>query len=296
MQLPPLAAIRVFEAAARHLSFTKAADELGITQAGVSYQIKLLEDRLGAPLFLRRPRALKLTELGTRLAAPTTQAFDILRNAYADPAGRASTLSITTPLTLSGNWLAERLGRFQMDNPELTLRLDASDRVIDFNRDDFDLALRNGKGDWLGLVQHRLFDFDFTPMLSPQLLAGRVLGDPAELLDLPWIELQHASWALWMEKAGVTTDRCRPKTPGLGTQIHEARAAIAGQGVAMLTPRFFRYELATGSLIQPFPMTATNGTSYWLVYPEARRNRPSIRAFRKFLLAEAEADNHKPPA
>lgn len=291
MQLPPLAAIRAFESAARHLSFTKAAAELGMTQAGVSYQIKLLEDRLGQALFLRRPRALELTQLGERLSAPTTQAFDLLRNAYADSSGRAATLSITTPITLSGNWLAERLGRFQMDHPDLTLRLDASDRMIDFARDDFDLAIRFGLGDWPGLTAHRLFDFEITPMLSPGLLQGRSLTRPADLLGLPRIDSGNPHWAVWMTMAGLSDhpDPASP-TPDLGTQIHEARAAIAGQGVAILTPRFFRYELATGSLIQPFAMTAGNGKSYWLVYPEARRNRPAIRAFRQFILSEVAAD------
>ncbi|WP_299839175.1 LysR substrate-binding domain-containing protein [uncultured Paracoccus sp.] len=291
MQLPPLAAIRAFESAARHLSFTKAADELGLTQAGISYQIKLLEERLGQALFLRQPRALQLTELGQRLAAPTTQAFDLLRNAYADSSGRASTLSITTPVTLSGNWLAERLGRFQMDHPELTLRLDASDKNINFARDDFDLAIRFGHGDWSGLTAHRLFDFEITPMLSPRLLEGRRLTDPAELLTLPRIDSGDPHWAMWFCKAGIADlPEAASPTPDLGTQIHEARAAIAGQGVAVLTPRFFRYELATGSLVQPFQMTCGNGKSYWLVYPEARRNRPAIRAFRQFILAEAAAD------
>ena len=291
MHLPPLAAIRAFESAARHLSFTKAADELGMTQAGVSYQIKLLEERLGQALFLRRPRALELTALGQRLSAPTTQAFDLLRNAYAEPSGRAATLSITTPVTLSGNWLAERLGRFQMDHPDLALRLDASDRMIDFARDDFDLAIRFGHGEWPGLTAHHLFDFEITPMLSPRLLGGRSLSDPADLLGLPRIDSGDPHWALWLCKAGITdTPATAIPTPDLGTQIHEARAAIAGQGVAVLTPRFFRYELATGSLIQPFPLTAGNGKSYWLVYPDARRNRPAIRAFRQFILAEAAAD------
>ncbi|MFV0302013.1 MAG: LysR substrate-binding domain-containing protein [Paracoccus sp. (in: a-proteobacteria)] len=295
MQLPPLAAIRAFESAARHLSFTRAADELGMTQAGVSYQIKLLEERLGQALFLRRPRALELTALGHRLARPTSQAFDILRDAYAEPAGRAATLSITTPLT-TGNWLAERLGRFQTEHPDLTLRLDATDRVVDFAREDFDLALRNGKGDWPGVVCHRLFAFDFAPMLSPTLLDGARLDRPEDLLDLPWIESRRASWAMWMEAAGIAAAQCRAhRSPHLGTQIHEARAAIAGQGVAMLTPRFFRHELATGSLIQPFGLTATNGSFYWLVYPEARRNRPAIRAFRRFLLAEVAADEDRRP-
>lgn len=290
MQLP-LAAIRVFEAAARHLSFTRAATELGMTQAGVSYQIKLLEDRLGAPLFLRRPRALKLTRLGAELAGPTSQAFEILRNTYAAPEGRDKSLSISLPVTLAGNWLAERLGRFQVDHPDLSITMDASDRLVDFTRDETDLAIRYGDGNWPGLIAHHLFDFEVTPMLSPALLACCDLDTPDQIHDLPWLDPQDSTWALWIEQAGVTGCACNPHpAPTLGTQIHEGRAATAGQGVAMLTPRFFRYELATGSLIQPFPLLARNGKAYWLVYPESRRNRPAIRAFRRFILAEIAAE------
>lgn len=292
MQLPPLAAIRVFESAARHLSFTKAATELGMTQAGVSYQIKLLEERLGTPLFLRKPRALQLTRLGTQLSAPTSQAFEILRHAYADPTDSGKTLSISSPITLAGNWLGERLGRFQMEHPALSIKMDANDRLVDFAHDDVDIAIRHGDGDWPGLTAQHLFDFEVTPMLSPNLLKTCCLETPEQLRDLPWIDPQDPNWELWIKKAGVTSCACYSRqTPVLGTQVNEARAAIADQGVAMLSPRFFRYELASGSLIQPFQLLAGNGKAYWLVYPEARRNRPTIRAFRQFLLAEIAADS-----
>lgn len=291
-KLPPLSAIRVFDAVARHLSFTAAAGDLGMTQAGVSYQIRLLEDRLGGPLFLRKPKGIELTALGSRLARPTREAFDTLRAAYAQPSG-PDTLSISALPTLAGNWLSQRLGRFQMDNPGLAVRLEASDHFVDFNREDIDVAVRYGMGGWPGLTEHRLFEIDFSPMMAPAMIERHgPLTDPAQVVPLPWLDPQDPGWAAWLGAAGVDRPSdCAPRPAlSLGTQIHEARAAMAGEGVALLTPRFFRLELATGALVQPFAVTATLGRSCWLVYPPARRNRPAIRAFRKFILAEAAAD------
>lgn len=291
-KLPPLSAIRVFDAVARHLSFTAAAGDLGMTQAGVSYQIRVLEDRLGGALFLRRPKGIELTALGARLARPTHDAFDTLRAAFA-PSDPGETLSISTLPTLAGNWLSHRLGRFQMDYPGLAVRLDSSDRVIDFARDDFDVAIRHGTGDWPGLTAHHLFDGDFTPMMSPALAqqAGP-LTDPAQIVPLRWLDGTDPLWDLWLAAAGVKRHcDCAPRASlTLGTQTHEARAAMAGEGVALLTPRFFRFELATGALVRPFDICVGNGKAYWLVYPPARRNRPAIRAFRRFLLAEVAAE------
>lgn len=290
--LPPLAALRVFESVARQLSFTAAARDLGMTQAGVSYQIRLLEERLGGPLFLRKPRGIELTALGARLAGPTREAFELLRTAYA-PQAHADSLSISTLPTLAGNWLSQRLGQFQTDNPTLSVRMEASDHLVDFAREDFDVAIRLGDGDWPGLTAQKLFTVDFTPMLSPSLIQRHgPLTDPAQILPLPWIDASEPSWNVWLAAAGVSRTCSCPPRPGvlLGTQIHEARMAMAGNGVALLTPRFFRFELATGALVQPFPITATDGKAYWLVHPPARRNRPAIRAFRRFLLAEAALD------
>lgn len=141
--LPPLAALRVFDSVARQMSFTAAARELGMTQAGVSHHIRLLEDRLGSPLFLRKPGGIELTSFGARVADPTREAFDLLRAAYA-PAREADRLAISTLATLAGNWLSQRLGRFQMDHPGIALRLDTSDHPVDFAREDIDVAIRMG--------------------------------------------------------------------------------------------------------------------------------------------------------
>lgn len=292
MSIPPLAALRAFEAVARHLSFTRAAEELGMTQAAVSYQIRLLEERLGMPLFLRRPREISLTETGTLFARPTIDAFDMLREAFADPsADTISTLSISTVPTLAGAWLSPRLGKFQMANPNLAVRLETSDDIVDFAREDITVVIRAGLGEWPGLEAVRLMPIEYTPMVSPDLLRNCPLNTPADLLKLPLLDRGDAYWALWMREAGVDFHASYAK-PGLtlSTDLHEARAALGGYGVAMLMPRMFRHELATGSLIQPFAQVSSMGRSFWLAYPKGRRNRPAVRKFRAFLLDEAASE------
>jgi LysR family transcriptional regulator, glycine cleavage system transcriptional activator len=288
MNLPPLAAIRCFEAAARHQSFTRAAGELGITQAAMSYQIKLLEDRLGQ-LFLRKPRGVALTEAGRRLAPPVTAAFDGLRVAFEDINQKAEgVLAITAVQTFASNWLVPRLGAFQAAHPGIAVRLDVSGRVVDFAREEFDVGFRhNATSSWPGLVAHPLIALEFTPMLNPRLLekAGPI-ETPADLLKFPLIEPSDPWWCTWFELAGepVPDMAARPNL-SLGPQHLAGSAAAAGQGVAMLTPAFFRSDVADGRLLQPFPLIGRDQGHYCLVYPEARRRSPKIRAFRDWILA-----------
>lgn len=226
-ELPPLAAIRVFDAVARRMSFTAAAGDLGMTQAGVSYQIRLLEDRLGAALFLRKPRGIELTALGARLARPTHEAFDTLRGAFG-PQSETETLSISALPTMAGNWLSQRLGRFQIENPGLAVRLDSSAHLVDFAREDMDVAIRCGAGDWPGLIAHRLFEVDFAPMLSPAMAAAHgPFTDPAQIMPLPWVSPRDPTWDLWLAAAGIerNCEPCAARTAlELNVQLHEARA------------------------------------------------------------------------
>lgn len=288
-QLPPLPAIRVFEAAARHLSFTRAAEELGMTQAAVSYQIKLLEERIGSPLFHRRPRQVTLTPAGLKLAPQVSEAFERLQAAFAElRTDTAGTLAISCVHTFATNWLASRIGRFQIANPDLAIRLEASSEVIDFARHPADLALRSGSGDWPGLVSHRLLDAVFTPMLSPA-LADSIGGveKPADLARLPIISPGDPWWRIWLEKAGVDPGILAGRQPySMGAQVVEAEVAMAGGGVGLLTPAFYQRDLAAGRLIQPFDIIGDSGIAYWLVYPESRRNLPKIRRFRDWILSE----------
>ncbi|MBA3448446.1 MAG: LysR family transcriptional regulator [Pseudaminobacter sp.] len=290
-QLPPLQAMRAFEAAARHASFTKAAAELGMTQAAVSYQIKVLEERVGAPLFLRRPRQVALTEVGQRLALAASEAFEILGSAYAAARGGGqATLNVSTVLTFASNWLSRHLGSFQLAHPSLAVRLDTASRMVDFAREEVDVGIRSGGGNWPGLATHKLFDLDFTPMLSPK-LAQSIGGvkEPADLLRLRILDPGDPWWMQWFAAANVPADGLADRPDAsLGSQSYEGSAAIVGQGVAILTPAFFAAELADGRLIQPFDLVCSDGHAYYLVYPEARRNAPKIRAFRDWLLKAVE--------
>jgi LysR family glycine cleavage system transcriptional activator len=292
--LPPLSAIRAFEAAARHQSFTRAAEELGMTQAAVSYQIKVLEDRVGAPLFARGPRGVSLTELGRRLAPTIGEAFAQLRATFdALNETSESILAITALSTFATNWLVPRLGAFQLANPGIAVKLDVSPELIDFTRGEFDVGIRSGNGVWPGLIAHPLFAAAYSPMLSPHLLE-RVgpLVEPGDLLKLPMLDLIDPTdswWVDWFEAAGVAhPDLSDRKGIRVLNQQLAGRAALAGQGVAILMPAFFSEELASGLLVQPFPLVRRSAeTHYWLVYAEARRRAKKIGAFRDWILAEA---------
>ncbi|WP_120496417.1 LysR substrate-binding domain-containing protein [Kiloniella sp. EL199] len=290
--LPPLSSLRVFEAAARHRSFTRASEELGMTQAAVSYQIKILEEKVGAPLFFRKPRQVSLTETGKRIAPVITEAFELLRTAFVIAEDTShNLLSITTLTTFATNFLAERIGSFQILHDDLAVRLDTSMSIVDFSREDFDLGIRSGKGQWQGLEAHLLIPASFSPMLSPDL--ARSVGGiskPADLLKLPLIEASDPWWKRWFDSVGVQSEGLRGnKRSRMGVQILEAKAAEAGQGVAILTPAFYRDSINRGSLIQPFDhVCCDEGQGYWLVYPKARGKTPKIKKFRDWLLSEVE--------
>jgi len=292
-QLPPLAAVRAFEAAARHENFTRAADELGMTQAAVSYQVRLLEERIGAPLFRREKRRVTLTEAGRRLAAVASRAFDALDGAFAAiRAEDESMLTVTTSYTFANTWFAWRLGAFQLANPEMAVRLLTDDVLADFSSEEVDVGVRTGLGEWPGLVSELLFRVNFTPMCSPEFLAahgGKLT--PEQLLDLPRIGPDDPWWEIWLKEAGVNVEPpIAPRGIRLGYQAHEGAAAMAGQGIALLTPFFWRNDLAEGRLVRPFQQLSTRGWGYWLVYAEHRRLVPKIKRFRDWLMAEIRRD------
>lgn len=297
-KLPPMSAIRVFEAAARHQSFTRAAEELGMTQAAVSYQMRMLEDRIGAPLFVRLPRQVELTERGRQLAPAVTEAFEILRDAFAGVENAVRTvLSITTLPTFASNWLVTRLGRFQQLHPNIAVQISVSQQIVDLTQNDFDIGIRSGTGEWPGLEAHLLFPNQFTPVCSPDLIRDVELREPADLLKLPILTPGDPWWRDWFAAAGVKdVDLSDRLDNSLGAQQFEGMAAMAGQGVAMINPYFFPAELASGRLVRPFDLIVTADRSYWLVYPKARRRSAKIRAFRDWVLSEVAGDMEKAPA
>jgi len=284
----PLNALRVFEAAARHGSFTRAGDELGMTQTAVSYQVKLLEETLGETLFLRQPRQVALSEAGERLLPKVAEGLGKLAEAIADLRGASEQkLHIHSTPTFALQWLSRTLGDFQLRHPNVAVRLSTSQDVIDFAKDEADVAIRWGKGDWPGLECHRVMRMNFTPMLSPALsesIGG--VKTPADLLRLPIVSARDIWWRTWFSAAGIDDPDLERYPPNeLGTQTIDAQIAIAGQGVAILNPGHFRAEVAAGQLFQPFELTYNDGRDYWLAYPQNRRSIPKIRAFRDWILA-----------
>ena len=295
-RLPPLAAVRVFEAAARHENFTAAAAELGMTQAAVSYQIKLLEERLNAPLFRREKRRVVLTEAGRRAAPQVTRAFDTIDSAFgAIRAEDEAVLTVSTSNTFANTWLVWRLGSFQMNHPEMAVRLLTSDAITDFASDDVDVAIRAGLGGWEEVVEENMVPIDFTPMCSPGFLERYGPFCLSDLLTVPQISPHDPWWSFWLREAGVDVPEGPPR-PGvrLDSQAHEGHAAMAGQGMAMLTPFFWRNDLADGRLVRPFAQVSTRGYAYWLVYPKARRKVTKIRRFREWIFSELARDLPSP--
>lgn len=292
MQGPlPLNGLKAFEAAARHLSFTRAAAELHVTQAAVSHQVKTLELRLGVKLFRRLPKSLLLTDEGQALLPELHDAFERMARALARVSSErgAATLSVTTLTTFALTWLVSRLPRFQAAHPEIEVRLATTAQIVDFAREDVDIAIRYGDGRWPGLVVTKLFDDELTP------LCGRAHRDrlhrPEDLRHVPLIDassVEPASvgdWSTWLAAAGI------PDLPlNLGARFNSTKigvqAAIDGLGVAIGSPYLFNEDIVAGRLFQPFPLTVSHGKAYWLVHQEAAGDRRKVKAFRDWILAE----------
>lgn len=283
----PLSAIRVFEAAARLRSFTRAAEELNITQAAVSWQVKALEQRLGQTLFQRLPREVAPTAAGERLARAATEAVSVLRAALSDLTETdEGVLAITTLHTAANQWLGPRIGAFQLAHPKLAVRIDTNAKVIDLTRENLDVAIRSGSGRWPGLEAHFLFPNTATPLCSAELrerLGG--LARPEDMLDAPLIGIPE-EWNAWFEAMGLRQPKPdnEPYRLAADNQMLELASAMAGHGLALGSPIFFAAEIASGRLVRPYRQEIPFGPGYWLVYPKDRRRSPKIAAFRDWVL------------
>ena len=288
--LPPLAAIRVFEAVARLLNLSRAAEDLNMTQSAVSYQVKQLEAFAGGPLFNRLARGVELNARGLAVAPAIARSLAELRAAFRQLREESGNLLvISTMQTIASSWLAPRIGKLQLEHPELAVRLDISSRRVDFAVEPVDVAIRSGKGDWPGLVSHFLLAQNFTPVASPAYLTreGRP-ASPSDMLSHVLIAPSDDWWPVWFEAAGVAGVNRIPR-PGIDveTQQMAARVALAGHGISLVTPGFVQDELATGQLQRLFDVEATTGNNYFVVYPQDVANRRKIRLFRDWVLKEA---------
>jgi LysR family glycine cleavage system transcriptional activator len=297
-RLPPLNALRAFEAAARHLSFTKAAEELNVTPAAISHQVKGLEAQLGVELFRRLTRALRLTDAGQAAYPKLRDGFDRLAEGVelirAQDGG--SVLTVSVPPSFGAKWLVPRLDRFRARHPDLDVRIDATDRLTDFRQDNVDVALRYGAGDYPGLHVDKLFGEEMVPLCSPRLLEGplplKVPGDLRHhtLLHLEWSRTLETSpsWRMWLLAAGVH-DVDASRGPRFSMETMVLQAAIDGQGVALSGTVLAADDLAEGRLVMPFDLSVCDPMdfAYYLVGPKRTAELPRVAAFRAWVLDEA---------
>lgn|SRR5690606_23354896 len=287
-RLPPLHSLRAFEAAARHLSVKKAAEELAVTPTAVSHHVRVLEDALGVKLFERRARGLELTAHGRDLYPVLRDGFD----QFADAIDRLRARKVRTVVTLSATvaftarWLAPRVAEFHRDNPHMDLRLHASDEVVDLRSGVADAAIRYGRGDYEGHMAEPLLEDAYAPMCSP----GLRLRDARDLAEHTMIHFEwrrrrreNATWDRWLKAAGLPD--LRPKNDLIFTDESQAiQAAVAGHGVALLSLALISGELERGTLVQPFgPRLRMEGFRYDLVYLPAYKDSEAISALRTWI-------------
>jgi LysR family glycine cleavage system transcriptional activator len=289
-RLPPLNSLRAFEAGARHLSFTLAAEELNVTQAAISHQVRGLEDTLQVKLFERRTRQLELTAAGRRLLPPVSEAFDRIAAAIADiePDNPDLPLTVTVTPHFGARWLAWRLSRFWQAHPEIDLRLHHSTRVMDLSRGEVDMGIRFGRGVWPGVVAEKLVSVELIPVCSPALLKGpHPLREPSDLKHHVLLhEEDFEEWVQWLILAGAEGVNGRSGRV-IGDPVIAVQLAVAGEGVALTNRSLSAGDLAEGRLVAPFEQQLNLEFGYYLVYRAQALERPRVRAFRDFLLAEA---------
>ena len=291
-RLPPLNALKVFEAVARSESVTRAARELSVTQGAVSHQVKALEAALGVKLFNRERQRLVMTEAGRDYLAVVRDALDRIAVGTERLVQRQSSgvLTVSTSPDFAAKWLVHRLGRFAEAYSDIDLRVAATMDHVDFAREDVDLAVRHGDGNWAGLDVVRLCSEELFPVCSPKLLSGRNrITKASDLLRFPLLRLDDwKTWARWFDAAGVSA----PVVPGpvLNRASMLIDAAVDGQGVALARTALAAWDLINGRLVRPIDVALRLSKTYWVVCPKATSAVPKITQFREWLLAEAAHD------
>ncbi|MBW4710580.1 transcriptional regulator GcvA [Roseobacter sp. YSTF-M11] len=296
-RLPPLTALRAFDAAARHMSFAKAADELSVTPAALSFQIKSLEEHLGAPLFRRLNRAVELTEAGAALAPGAAEGFQTLGNAW-----RATqrlqdhqTLTVTAGPAFTAKWLAPRLYEFAQAHPEIELRFSAALKIMDFGRDAIDVAIRFGHGPDEGLYSLPLAKEWVAPVMTPNL--AEQYPDAKSLTSAPLIFddsidflKPRCDWQAWFAVMGIDFDP--DHGPRFSQADHAVDAALAGVGVVLGRRALVVKDIDEGRLVIPYGTALSTGARFRFLSPEGSENRPQVKAFRDWMLREINKTAH----
>jgi LysR family glycine cleavage system transcriptional activator len=291
--LPQLNALRSFEAAARNQSFTRAADGLCVTQGAVSHQVKALEAELGVKLFNRERQGLTITGAGHDYLAVVRDAFDRIAHGTDRLLQRlrSGVITVSTSPDFAAKWLVSRLGRFAEAYPEIELKVLATMHHVDFAREDVDLAIRHGAGNWVGLDAVNLCAEKLFPVCSPALLGSqRGIHSPEDVLQFPLLHLNdRKDWSRWLEMAGTSGEGLL-HGPILNHASMLIDAAIDGQGIALARTALAAADLINGRLVRPFQTTLPLKNTYWIVCPKATSALPKMTTFRDWLLAEAVAD------
>ena len=285
-RLPPLNSLRAFEAAARHLSFTRAAEELNVTQAAIGHQVKSLESRLAMKLFRRRGRGLVLSHAGQIYALELGQAFDVMDRATLQLTrhDRAGGLTVSMLPSFAAKWFVPKLGAFRARHPDIDMRVAPSITLTDFGREDVDVAIRYGNGHWPEMAVEHFLTEDVFPVCSPQLPGLEELRQPQDIgrQTLLHDDLRE-DWRMWLLAAGV--EGVDPERgPSFADSAMVVQAAVEGLGLALARSALAAADLAAGRLVRPFDVSLPAEFAYYIVCPPAHLERPAIKAFRDWLV------------
>jgi LysR family glycine cleavage system transcriptional activator len=297
--LPPLNALRAFEAAARHLSLSLAANELNVTPAAISHQVRLLEDHIGLPVFERNGRGLALTDAGAAGLPDLREAFARLSAAMdaIGSLGETGTLSVSVAPSFAAKWLLPRLESFEREHPEIDVHVSVSMQLADFARDRIDVAIRYGAGGYPEVFFEKLLAETVMPVCSPDLLRGRVLRSPRDLLSLnllhddsPDNDPSCPNWEMWLRAAGVD-DVEVDRGPRFNQASLVIESAILGRGVALAKSTLAAADIEAGRLVRPIEAERPVDFAYYFVAPRAKLNLPKVGYFRDWLRRQASTES-----
>jgi len=291
-RLPPLKSIHYFAVAARLLSFSKAAEELNVTHSAISHQIKALEAWLGVKLFRRANRQVILTDAGQIYLKPVLEAFERLGDAsrHLKRREQSGPLTVSTTPSLAAKWLVPHLRTFHVEHPDIDVRISATERLTEFEREDVDVAIRSGRGNWTGVTVEKLLEEDFFPVCSPALLQnGPPLREPQDLARHTWLidyDWPQDMWGRWLEAVGAGGIKPQ-RTLSFNHSALMLQAATDGIGVALSAGVLVADDLASKRLVKPLKGSVATDLAYYLVGPSGAFERPKVLAFRDWLRREA---------
>jgi LysR family glycine cleavage system transcriptional activator len=280
-------ALRAFEAAAHTGSLTRAAELLHLTHGAIGHQIKALEDQLGVRLVERAGRGIRLTDEGERFAARVRSALEDLADAIREVSERRNPrqLRITVLPSFAARWLLPRVGKFIAAHPEIDVDIRASNALADFRREEVDVGIRHGAGEWSGLVAEKLMDDRYFPVCSPRLSRGRLPKRPEDLARFTLLRSEGEPWKPWFEAADLDWQEPQ-RGPMFSDSSHTLQAAIDGQGIALARSSLLGSDLRNGTLVRLFAIELRSPKSHFLVYPPRLKAAPKLLTFRRWLVEE----------